>query len=443
MKNKIIPSLFVGLFLTLCLSLSVSTLVFGPGSAAANEKLAQKPALQTEDGHFNTAYLSQLQSYVNDRFFLRRQLITLDRRISNLMGTSGEDSVIAGKEGWLFFADTLGDYTGTARMSNREVFSAASNVALMEEYCRRNGKAFTFIVAPNKNSLYGQYMPNFGVTAKTSNAERFHSLLDQFGVNYVDLFAAFRAQEEQLYFAHDSHWNSRGAALGADLINSAFGINSDYFGADFSACEPHEGDLYAMVFPGARDTEQNPVYGGELRYTFTSKATQPDAIVLSTEGAGTGSLLCYRDSFGILLFPYLAESFASARFSRVVNYDLTGEADFVAIELVERNLRYLIQNVPVMPSPVRSLTLPAEISGSVAVSQPEKARAGSGCVQFTGTLPVKPDADACVYVVCSGVVYEAFCLEEDGFAVNVPEGSTPESVIYNIGGVPQMLDAVS
>ena len=44
----------------------------------------------------------------------------------------------------------------------------------------------------------------------------------------------------------------------------------------------------------------------------------------------------------------------------------------------------------------------------------------------------------CVYVVCSGVVYEAFCLEADGFAVNVPETATPEFVIYNIGGVPQM-----
>ena len=80
---------------------------------------------------------------------------------------------------------------------------------------------------------------------------------------------------------------------------------------------------------------------------FTSKATQPDAINLTTEGTGTGNLLCYRDSFGILLFPYLADSYASAKFSRLVNYDLTASADHVAIELVERNLRYLIQNVPI------------------------------------------------------------------------------------------------
>jgi len=438
MKNKIVYTLFVGLFLALCLSLSVGTLLLGPAGAAANERLAEVPSVKTEDGSLNTDYLAQLQSYVNDRFFLRQKLITLDRRISNLLGVSGEDDVIAGKDGWLFFADTLGDYTGTGMMSSREVFSAASNVALMEEHCRRNGKAFTFVVAPNKNSLYGRYMPDYGVTAKTSNAKRFHELLDQLGVPYVDLFAAFGAETETLYFAHDSHWNSRGAALGADLINQSFGVDSNYYGADFSADAAHDGDLYAMVFPGTQDTERNPVYGGELNFTFTSKTTQPDAINLSTEGTGIGNLLCYRDSFGILLFPYLADSYAAAKFSRVVNYDLTGNEDYVAIELVERNLRYLIQNVPVMPSLVRNLELPTAISGSATVSEVENARAGSGCVQFAGTLPVKPDVDSCVYVVCGGTVYEAFCLENDRFAVNVAEGMTPEYVIYNIGGMPQM-----
>ena len=286
MKNKILSLIFVGLFLALCLALSVSTLMFGPAGAAANERLAEMPAVRTEDGSINTNYLTQLQNYFNDRFFLRQKLITLDRRMSNLLGVSGESTVIAGKDGWLFFAQTLGDYTGTGLMSNRALFSAASNVALMEEYCRVNGKEFTFIIAPNKNSLYGDYMPDFGVTAKKSNAEVFHNLLDQLQVEYVDLFTAFAQEEEILYFAHDSHWNSRGAALGADLINRSFGVESNYFGSDFSEKAPHDGDLYAMVFPGAQDPEMNPVYGGNLDYTFTSKATQPDAIVLTTEGNG-------------------------------------------------------------------------------------------------------------------------------------------------------------
>ena len=437
MKNKIISILFAVVFLTLCLSLSIGTLVFGPAGAAANEKVAEFPALKTEEG-INKDFFADLQKYVNDRFFLRQKLITLDRRLSNALGASGEDMVIAGKDGWLFFADTLGDFTGTNPMSSRELFSAASNVALMDEYCRKTGREFTFIVAPNKNSLYGEFMPDYGVTAKTSNVKTFHNLLQQLGVSYVDLFAAFGEVEEPLYFAHDSHWNSKGAALGADLINAAFGASTDYFGGDFSSAVPHEGDLYAMVFPGAEDPETDPVYGGELNFTFTSKATQPDAITLQTEGTGSGSLLCYRDSFGMLLFPYLADSYGSAKFSRAVSYDLTGSEDYVAIELVERNIPYLIQNIPVMPSPQRNLQLPDGIRGTAAVTQDEKAKTAPGCIQLRGQLPETPDADSCVYVVCGNTVYEAFCLENDGFAVNVPEGATPEAIVYSIGGMPQM-----
>ena len=438
MKKKNISNIFVAVFLTLCLSLSVGTVIFGPSGAAANERLTEFPQLTAEDGTPNWEFLPQFQRYMGDRFFLRQKLITLDRRMSNLLGVSGEDSVIAGKDGWLFFTQTLDDYTGVNPMTSRELFSAASNVALMEEYCRRAGKEFTFILAPNKNSLYGEFMPDYGVVAKKTDAQRFHELLSALRVPYVDLYEAFEAVEEPLYFAHDSHWNSRGAALGADLINGTFGVQTNYFGGDFSGRIPHEGDLYAMVFPGAVDPEQDPVYGGNLNYTFTSKATRPDAITLTTEGTGEDSLLCYRDSFGMLLFPYLADSYGSAKFSRAVNYDLTGDEDYVAIELVERNIAYLIQNVPVMPSPQRDLQLPDQIRGSVAVTLAEKAKTAPSCIQLTGQLPETPDADACVYVVCSGAAYEAFCLENDGFAVNVPEGATPEAIVYSIGGVPQM-----
>jgi hypothetical protein len=50
------------------------------------------------------------------------------------------------------------------------------------------------------------------------------------------------------------------------------------------------------------------------------------------------------------------------------------------------------------------------------------------------------ETDACVYVLCDGVAYEAFCLENDRFAVNIPEGTVPQYVIYNIGGEPQMFE---
>ena len=438
MKNSLTSALFVGVMLALCLCLSVTTLVFGPSGSAANEQLAEKPALKAEDGSFNKDYLSQLQSYVNDSFYLRQKLISVDRKLTGLLGVSGEDSVILGKDGWLFFEKTLADYTDTDPMSNRELFSAASNVALMEEYCKKNGKDFTFVVAPNKNSLYGQYMPDYGVKATSSNAKRFHSLLTQMEVSYVDLFTAFAQENEQLYFAHDSHWNSKGAAYGADLINAAFEVESNYYGGDFGYKVVHDGDLYGMVYPGVQDTELDGLYGGELAFSYKGPSTQADAIVLMTEGGGSGKLLCYRDSFGILLYPYLADSYGSAKFSRLVNYDLTENADYVVIELVERNLRYLIQNVPIMEAPVRDLGVMLTVSGKVEAAVDESARSPEGYSLLRGTLPQTPDADSCVYVICDGVTYEAFCLQNNGFAAHIPGKAT--HVVCSIGGTLQMFE---
>ncbi len=432
MKKNVFLAVFIALFLVLSLTLSVGMAVFGESQAGANERLTNAPELKDKEEKLNIDYLNHLQSWVNDRFFLRQELITLDNRLSAAaFGTSGADSVIVGKNGWLYYADTLNDYTGIKAMSDRELFSAAKNISLMAEYCAENGKDFAFVIAPNKNSLYPAYMPDYGVSADSTNAQRLMAMLED--VKTVDLFSGFREQDEELYFAHDSHWNSKGAALGADLINAAFGVESDYYSGDFSKTEPHDGDLYAMVYPALRDPEENPVYGGTLDYTFTSKATKPDSITLETAGNGSGRLLAYRDSFGILLFPYLADSFETAKFSRSTSYDLTGEADCVLVELVERNLSYLITYVPVMASPVRDIALPQSISGETDVTLLPKAKAPEGLVLAEGELPQAPDADSDIYLVCGGKAYEAFCTAT-GYSVYIPEEGNPEYLVYTVSG---------
>ena len=430
MKKKLLGGIFIGLALALCLTLSVGMLVAGPSEAGANERLSDKPSLKTEEGKLNTSYLSELYDWISDRFFLRQELISADRWLTaNVLGTSGESGVILGSNGWLYYANTLNDYTGVETMTERELYSAAKNLALMAEYCRANDARFLFVIAPNKNSLYPENMPNYGVKAAETDADRLMALLEEMDVDTVDLFTAFREEEEVLYFAHDSHWNSKGAALGADLINGAFGLESNYFSGDFSAETPHEGDLYDMMYPALTDPETDPVYGGELNFDYTSKSTKADAISLSTESDGYSSILVYRDSFGILLYPYLADSYGVARFSRSTAYDLTELDEFNVVELVERTLSYLITYLPVMGAPVREMDVPEAMVDSIAVQTKSRGE----LVQITGNLPAV-DADSAIYVVSHGTVYEAFCMAENGFGINLAEGIDPEAVICTLDG---------
>ena len=332
--------------------------------------------------------------------------------------------MILGKEGWLYFDSTLDDYTGQNAMTDKELSAAAHNLELMAQYCQEQGKDFVFIIAPNKNSLYPQFMPDYGVVSAEHDAQKLLSRLENTPV--IDLFSAFSSHDEILYFKTDSHWNSKGAALAADLINQRFGKDTNYFGGTYTFTNDYTGDLYTMVYPAFPGKESQPHYDGQLNFRFTSKATQPDSITLLTESDNSGALLVYRDSFGNLLYPYLADSYGTVRFSRSTGYDLTLEADHIVVELVERNLDYLITYLPVMPSPVSTVSLPEQISGNLQITSNPRANAPDGCAQWTGLADY--EAGDTIYVITENGAYMAF-QTKDGFGAYLPENEIPTDVV--------------
>ncbi len=433
MKKRIFPWIFTAGVLLMSIVLVVGILFAGPAQAGANEVLSKAPQLKTKDGKFNDNFFGDTAAWINDHFFGRQELISVhNKTVSTAFGTSAADDVILGSDGWLYYTSTLNDYTGLEAMDTADIQMAAHNLELLQEYCHSQGREFAFVLAPNKNSLYPEYMPNYGIHNPSTNAKQLMEELDSRGVAYIDLFDVFSQQEEVLYFAHDSHWNSKGAALGADSINAAFGVQSDYFGGDFSQKVPHAGDLYEMLYPSLTDPEQDALYGGSLNFTYTSKATKPDSITLETASDNQGSLLCYRDSFGNLLYPYLADSYGTCRFSRSVSYDLTQDGDCVLIELVERNISYLCTNLPVMPAPERTLPgLPK--AADTTVIENKSVKAPEGMFRVSGTLPEPADPDSPVYVICGNTAYEAFQLLDGGFGAYTP--TEAEGIAFYTGGI--------
>ena len=247
MKEK----LFIAVILLLCLVPSLGMLLPGQADAGGNEVLAPPPVLRSAEGQVNTEYLPQLVGYVEDNYFLRQRLVSAWSALNqNVLRTSIAENVVLGQDGWLYFGDTLNDYTGADPMTDREIFCAARNLALMQEFCAGQGAQFLFTIAPNKNSLYPEHMPALTVSGQRRDAQR---LLEQLAVQrvaYADLFSLFRSQDETLYFTQDSHWNSKGAALaaltGAALVCCYYvimsrrqfgGITGDLAGFFLQLCE--------------------------------------------------------------------------------------------------------------------------------------------------------------------------------------------------------------
>ncbi|MBR1456343.1 MAG: hypothetical protein IJ594_04175, partial [Oscillospiraceae bacterium] len=168
--KKTLAIITVALFLLVCLIPSLGMLVLGESGPAANEILAAAPKLTTRSGDFNAEVLSDTAAYIADRFALRQELVTAWSRLNaGLLRSSAEEQVVLGREGWLYYSSTLDDYTGQA-LSDAQLRRIAQNLAAIQAYVEARGARFLFTVAPNKNSLYPQYMPaRFEARHETSN----------------------------------------------------------------------------------------------------------------------------------------------------------------------------------------------------------------------------------------------------------------------------------
>ncbi len=441
--------IYIALFIILCLLPSAGLLFAGGEPSKENRRTAEPPVLSDEDG-LNPYFLSDAGAWFEDHFAFRNEMVTgYAKLLGNVFGTSSQQGVIVGTDGWLFYKDSLEDFQGTGQMTERQLFDVAHTMAMIQEYAKKQGAQFAFTIAPNKNSLYGEYMPYYYQPFRNgkSNMERLKKYLQAEQVNYADLYELFSSREEVLYHKTDSHWNQAGAALASDRILTALGkAHVSYTDRNYQIRRDSEGDLEQMLYPAAIRPEEEIYYDPVPQFTYCEEVENHFAPKISTRSKGSGSLVMYRDSFGNALLPFFAESFENAYFSRALPYQLSDltqyHADTLVIERAERFLPDMTAEAPVMEAPAlyeRSQELSTKVvsENTVAekdlqVSELEETRQGE-ITKITGKLPsdalnttsrigVRVNGDRC---------YEAFPVScedgQEGFSMILPADALRES----------------
>lgn len=429
--------IYIALFLCICALPSAGLLFGGMEESMENRDTAQAPVLFTETG-VNVAFLRDAGAWFEDHFAFRNEWVTGHALLmGKLFHVSSQESVITGKDGWLFYRDSLEDFQGAELLSERKLFHVAHSMAMIQRYAQENGIKFVFTIAPNKNSLYGEYMPYYYQAFRSgeSNLGRLQKYLDSEGVNYVDLYGLLKNQAGRcLYHKRDSHWNNEGAALASDAVLSCLEKEHlSYAGRQYSIRKDFEGDLDKMLYPAAVTPEEEIYYDPTPQFAYVEEVESNFAPKIATVSSGGGSLVMYRDSFGNALLPYMAEAYGDAYFSRGLPYHLSDlrehGADTLVIERAERFLPDMACEAPIMEAPAVDHAIPDDAE-ALEVSDPEISEQ-DGLTQIRGRIPLgehEIETEARIIVKVNGAAcYEAFPIAyedgQEGFSLCLPVGA--------------------
>lgn len=332
-----------------------------------NRPLAKLPEFINEDG-LNLSFPSEFDEFFEDNFALREHMVTAFNAItmSTLNDTVNEKTVI-GKDGWLFYAESMDDYLGQNVLSDTQILRAAKVIKLQQEYLESKGIKFAFTIAPNKATIYPEKMADRYVKrTELKNLDKLKVAMNKLEVNYIDLkkeLLAAKSDEEYIYYKEDTHWNDLGAlvAYRAIMANIASGVNYDeYKDIAYTKANDYGGDVHYFVLPSVKGGEERII----LDYKTNYKPDRPvnldrDVVSSTTSSVNDFRLIMFRDSFGKALFPLIASNVGRAYISREFPYNMSyiekEQPNAVVAELVERNIPWLIDSAPNMPAIKRGI----------------------------------------------------------------------------------------
>ncbi|MBR1815773.1 MAG: hypothetical protein IJ763_03640 [Lachnospiraceae bacterium] len=174
--------------------------------------------------------------------------MTIDEVISN--------NVLMGNNGWLFYksksdGDSIADYEGTNLYSNDYMDSILENLSFVQDKFESMGIEFVILVAPNKENIYYEYMPDKYIHADISRTDILIDYLYDNDINIVNPKQELLHYHNdfQLYYYYDTHWNQLGAYIGVRAIASFWGENMP----NLDACSISSKKLSEVDYPFASD----------------------------------------------------------------------------------------------------------------------------------------------------------------------------------------------
>lgn len=281
----------------------------------------------------NSAFFTNFNNYFDDNLPFRSTYIKLYKKFNKKTQTAYKDildtlnvpyyiennNVIYGKDDWLFYSgdNSMYQYTGINLPTENELAEISQKVQKVGNYFKSQGKEFLLFIAPNKEEIYSEYMPD---AIKINSKIKRLDMIADYIKNHTDVKIVYPRQEllnaksmGQLYCKYDTHWNQLGAYIGASAIFEALNIDYDKNPA-YASYEAVGGDMFTMIAETPKaDTYYNVNYKPEIAFSVS---------VNITSDANTGKTLVYfGDSYRNAMAGYLGKEFDSAYLNHFNTYN--------------------------------------------------------------------------------------------------------------------------
>ena len=325
------------------------------------------------------AFPENVEKYFSDHFGFRNWFLKQYKKIKFGIGDSPSPDVIIGKEGWLFLGsvkmgyerhgDPIGDFLGKNLFSDDELDLLAAYFKDVNAWLKEKGIAYLFVIAPNKTSVYEEYLPDYikRETSVTAMDQLISCIAERTNVHTLDLRPPLRKAKDEhlLYYKADTHWNLSGANVAQfEIIQKITEMFPEKIGPatlfKMEASVRKGGDLSAFI-------GREFVSECELRPIFRD-ANSPARVDGSRDNRFPHTVTCdqgdlvavvFRDSFFTALEPYLSRQFKRStyiwerlNYPTLAEYVAKEQPHIVIEEWVERALPAYLPRFSVVPDSV-------------------------------------------------------------------------------------------
>ena len=338
-----------------------------------NRTLASKPILVLTNIN---EYPKKYEEYFNDYLSFRNELVKL-KNLNDIFVFKNiiSDRVLLGKNKWLFSNDDnlTEKYMGIERyyFTKEELEKAKNNLIHFRDELEKKNIDFIFMVCPDKQFIYSEYMPDYIKRKSTKNDT---DIFVEYIKNNTDIKVVYPKEEllkykdkYQLYYKYDSHWNTLGAYIGYTELTRILNIDNKSIESfkilEFDSAYRNSNkdsstfynDMAKMVGLNYIKTFRDDIIYilEDYKYTITNITYDWSSSRISNYNLdnfkNNRNILIIRDSYSFEMMDYIITTFKQSEFINIgsfKNENITEyNPDIVVFQLVEWDLKGRILNI--------------------------------------------------------------------------------------------------